>query len=137
MTAIEKIKNNLMDNMIANIVIAVGAVALLVTLFTYPAAIDGTTAYFAPITVFTVLGLVVMLASICYNLKGFAPLVSLLFTGLAFGLFLASRMEDFGLIQVGIGTFGSMGGYVATIVFYGISLVAGVASAFLIKKEGK
>ena len=135
MTAIEKIKGNLKNNLFANIVIAAGAVALLVTLFTYPAAIDGTTAYFAPITVFTVLGLVVMLVSVCYNLAGFAPLVSLLFTGLAFGLFLASRMEDFGLLQVGIGTFGSMSGYVATIIFYGISLVAGVASAFLIKKD--
>lgn len=134
MNILAKIKDNLKDNLIANIILAAGAVAAIVTLFTYPAAIDGTTAYFAPVTVLTVFGFVLLLVSALCSFKGYVPLVGILLVGLAFGFFLSSRMEDFGLLQVGIGTFGSMSAYVATIVFYGISLVASVVGTFLIKR---
>ncbi len=131
MNIVEKFK----DNLISNIATVVAAFAALVAVITYPVSVAGTDAYFALITVLTVLGLAVSALSLFVELKGYGPVAGILFYGLAFGLFLVSRMEAFGMLQVGIGTFGNMGAYVATIIFYGISLVSCLVGAFFAKKD--
>lgn len=103
----------------------------LITVITYPVAITGTKAYVGAVTAFTVIAMVILAASVFFKAKGYMPIAAILFYGLAFGTFLTSRMEDFNLIQVGIGTFGNMSAYVATIVFYAISFVACLVSAVM------
>lgn len=131
MNIVEKFK----DNLISNIATVVAAFAALVAVITYPVSVAGTDAYFALITVLTVLGLAVSALSLFVELKGYGSVAGILFYGLAFGLFLVSRMEAFGMLQVGIGTFGNMGAYVTTIIFYGISLVSCLVGAFFAKKD--
>ena len=131
MNIVEKFK----DNLISSIATSVAAIAALVAVITYPVSVAGTDAYFALVTVFTVLGLAVSVLSLFFGPKGYGSVIAILFYGLAFGLFLVSRMEAFGMLQVGIGTFGSMGAYVTTIIFYGITLVSCLVGAFFAKKN--
>lgn len=122
---------NLKSNLIAYILAAVSALAGLITIITYPVSVTGTGAYVALITVLTVLAIAMQVVSVFFDLKGFAPLISLLLYSLSMGVFIASRMEAFNLLNVGIGVFGNMPAYVSTIVFYGIAIVACLASAVM------
>lgn len=135
MSFIDRVKTNISGNMTAYILVAVSAVAGLISIITYPVSVSGTTAYFGFITAFTVIALFIQIVSVLFSLRGFAPLASLFFYSLALGFFIASRMEAFNLLQVGIGTFGNMGAYIATIVFYGIAMVACLVSAVMMNSN--
>ena len=125
MKILERIKSNLIYTILA----VLSFVFLLIAVIFYPSASEEN--FTAFVIVFAIIGMLVLLASVLFDLKGFASIASALCIALCFGVYLVSRLEYIGYFDVGITA--PTSAFYGAMVFFPLALASAIASAIFEK----